>query len=123
MATGIAWQDQQHQELLGKLDELVQAVQYHAGASVVEELLDFLNKYSAMHFEMEEQYMACHKCATCVQHVKCHELFKQQLAEVRALHDHQGPSTLVVLKLQTWLRRWLANHILTLDRRINTPAE
>ncbi|MBK6765901.1 MAG: hemerythrin family protein [bacterium] len=122
MATGLEWQDQRHQELLNKLDELCQAVQYYAGASVVNGLLDFLDDYSQSHFRQEEQYMARNKCGSCAEHQQCHELFKVQLHDVRALYASQGPSTLVILKLQTWLRRWLAMHILTLDRHLTDSA-
>ncbi len=118
LATGLDWQDKQHQEILKQLDQLVAAMQINEGASVVKELMDFLQAYATDHFRDEEQYMLEHNCITCVNHKKCHTDFKTHLAEIRALYDSQGASTMVVLKLQSWLRDWFVSHITSIDKQM-----
>ena len=116
MSTGLAWQDEQHKQIFKKLDELLEAMQQNRGASVVKELLEFLKTYSSKHFEDEEEYMLTHNCTTCIKHKECHSDFKEHLAEIVELYDSQGASTMVVLRLQTWLRDWLIQHIMNIDK-------
>lgn len=116
MSTGLAWQDEQHKEIFKRIDQLLDAMQQNQGSAVVKELLDFLQIYASQHFSDEENYMLTHSCTTCVKHKQCHEEFKEHLAELVAIYDSQGASTIVVLKLQSWLREWLFSHIMNVDK-------
>ncbi len=118
MSTGLTWQDEQHQELFRRIDQLFDAIDQNKGASVVKELLNFLKSYAIKHFEDEEKYMDTHACRTCVKHKECHGEFKEHLDEIIALYEHQGASTMVVLKLQTWMRDWLIGHIMSVDKEM-----
>jgi hemerythrin len=116
MSTGLAWQDEQHKELLLRINQLLEALDNQSAPSVVKELIDFLGEYAMKHFHAEEKYMLEHKCSTCTQHKKCHSEFIHNWTELRALYASHGPSTMVVLKLQRLLRDWLIQHMLTVDK-------
>ncbi|MBL0063105.1 MAG: hemerythrin family protein [bacterium] len=118
MSTGLIWQDEQHKEIFRRIDMLLEAIELNKGASVVKELITFLKSYSLKHFADEEAYMDSHGCRTCVRHKECHEEFKTHLNEIITLYEHQGASTMVVLRLQTWLRDWLISHIISMDKEM-----
>jgi hemerythrin len=118
MSTGLEWQDKQHQELFRRIDSLYEAMQRHEANTVVKELLKFLGDYARTHFMVEEEYMKTHVCSNCEEHIKCHELFTEHLAEIVELYEKQGASTMVVMRLQSWLRDWLINHIMTIDKKM-----
>lgn len=116
MSTGLAWQDEQHKEILKRIDELLEAMSSNHGASVVKDLFDFLEEYSINHFNSEEEYMRQHECSTCDLHVNCHKAFIANLTTLKEMYSRQGPSTMVVMKLQSWLSKWLVDHIMEVDK-------
>jgi hemerythrin len=118
MSTGLEWQDEQHQQIFEQIDKLLEAMRHSAGQSVVKDLIDFLGNYTRTHFEGEEDYMLKHNCTTYAEHKKCHEDFSEQLGELVELYNRQGASTMVVMRLQSWLRDWLINHIMNVDRKM-----
>lgn len=118
MSTGLNWQDEQHKEIFRRIDLLLEAMEQNKGSSEVKELLRFLNSYSLKHFSDEEAYMDAHNCRTCERHKECHEVFRTNLSEIMSMYEHHGASTMVVLKLQTWLRDWLITHILDVDKKM-----
>jgi hemerythrin len=122
MSTGLDWQDEQHKEIFRQIDLLNEAIEQNEGASVVKEMLEFLESYATKHFRDEEEYMHSHGCQTCDLHEKCHQMMLANIAEIRATFDRHGPSTMVVLKLQTLFRDWLLNHILTVDKKMVTTS-
>lgn len=116
MSTGLAWQDEQHKELVQQINRLLEALDNHCAPTVVKELIDFLGEYAMKHFHAEEKYMNEHRCSSCDHHKKCHSEFILHWTELRGLYATQGASTLVVLKLQQFLRTWLIDHMLTVDK-------
>lgn len=125
MSTGLAWQDEQHKEIFKRINQLLEAMQQNHGSSVIAELFEFLREYADRHFSDEEGYMEAHACTTCTLHKKCHEEFKQHLDDLINLYNSQGASTIVVMKLEIWLRDWLIKHIMDLDKlmvRTSTPG-
>jgi hemerythrin len=64
MSTGLSWQDEQHQQIFGQIDKLLEAMRHNAGQKVVKDLIDFLGDYTRTHFKNEEDYMQAHSCAT-----------------------------------------------------------
>lgn len=118
MSTGLAWQDEQHKELVLKINQLLEALDSHSAPSVVKGLIDFLGEYAMKHFHAEEKYMLEHNCSTSPQHRKCHSEFIATWTELRSMYASQGASTMVVLKLQQFLRTWLIDHMLTMDKEM-----
>ena len=126
MSTGLAWQDEQHKQIFQRIDELLEAMSTNQGPTVVKDLLDFLEQYSRDHFKSEEDYMHSHACTTCGLHEKCHQDFIEQLTQLKALYERQGASTIVVMKLEVWLKDWLIKHIMNVDKlmaKTCTPEE
>jgi hemerythrin len=118
MSTGLDWQDMQHKQMLIQIDQLLEAMEQNAGNSVVKSLIAFLEDYARTHFMVEEEYMKNHACLNCEAHIKCHALFTEHLAEIVELYNKQGASTMVVMRLQSWLRDWLVNHIMNVDKKM-----
>ena len=82
MSTGLDWQDDQHKQILNRIDQLLEAMEKHEGAGVVKELIDFLGDYARDHFRDEEEYMQKHHCTTSLVHKQCHEDFIAQLTSL-----------------------------------------
>ena len=121
MSTGLAWQDEQHKEILRRIDQLVDAIEKNQGASVIGELLEFLGEYVDRHFRSEEAFMRKSGCGSCELHAECHRVLRENLAEIKATFNRHGASTMVVVKMQSLVRDWLINHVLAIDKQ--TAAE
>ena len=118
MSTGLEWQDEQHQQIFIRIDQLLEAMRHSAGRGVVKDLLDFLGTYAHDHFKDEEEYMLAHNCSTYAEHKKVHDDFVEQLHELVELYNKQGASTVVVMRLQGWMRDWLIQHIMNVDKKM-----
>jgi hemerythrin len=118
MSTGLDWQDEDHQKIFNRIDQLLDAMQHHSGNTLVKEMLLFLGDYARGHFKREEDYMLAHHCRNYELHKNSHDEFVGHLTEIMELYDRQGASTVVVMRLQGWLREWLINHIMNMDKRM-----
>jgi hemerythrin len=118
MSTGLEWQDEQHQQIFKRIDQLLDAMEHNMGNKVVKDLIDFLGDYARSHFREEEAYMMEHRCTSYGAHKKCHDEFISRLSEIFDLYNKQGASTVVVMRLQSWLCDWLINHIMNVDQKM-----
>ena len=74
MTTGIDELDQQHQELIRRVNAFAEALSTGAGAGQVAELLDFCLAYAEQHFALEEAHMERLNCpAAQIGRASCRE--------------------------------------------------
>jgi len=115
MTTGVASIDEQHQELIAKINELYRI--HLAGATVddIKPVLKFLGDYAKKHFQFEEELMEKTKCP--MHHTNC-------LAHARFLKDYQELVTNFSLdqdadqtatEIERMAARWLSAHICRVD--------
>jgi hemerythrin len=113
-SVGVASIDAQHMSLFDSLNELHTAMLHGKAKTVTGGLLRNLLAYTRDHFSSEEALLARTGFPDLAQHRRHHRELTQQVAGYVERFD-RGEAALSI-HLMTFLREWLANHILREDR-------
>lgn len=117
LASGNAEIDGQHQEIIRRLADLVEALE--AGQRPeIGRLFQFLGDYVAAHFAAEERAMERTAFRGRSVHVAAHARFVCQYGELRRLYEQVGPSLAIAVKTSTWIQDWLESHVHGADRAL-----
>ncbi len=107
--------DSQHMKLISLLNDLNEAMKSGTGNEALERILRELVTYTRTHFAFEEKLMQQHRYGDYPAHKKEHD---KLTAEVQDLQDKfLGGKTMITLKVMQFLKDWLSNHILKIDKR------
>ncbi len=115
---GIDEVDQQHQELVVKLNEFLDACIQQKGKDKIMETLAFLRDYTVEHFRSEEEIMLKYNYPEYAEHKKDHDDFVASVLELEASIQNQGATVVTTLKLNRTLTDWLLSHISKSDMKI-----
>ena len=118
MATGVPTIDQQHQELVRRINELHAACLRGTATDELMKDLDFLGNYATSHFAHEEGIMDRHHCPVAGQNKQAHQKFLKDYQQLMADARAQGASTRVAIQLKKMLADWLAMHICNIDHKL-----
>jgi hemerythrin len=117
LSIGIEEIDNQHKELIKRLDELAQSILQKKGKDKIGKMLKFMSDYGEMHFSSEENYMAKHNYPDLDFHQKQHEKFKtttdKLINELKSEKDMES----FAISVQRYLIDWLILHIKTTDQK------
>lgn len=102
----LIWQELQHQKLFGLLDRL-------ASSEDIAIVLNELHSYAEEHFAIEEAYMRQLSFPETEAHLRAHDKFRHQLAELENNTEH-GDSTREITAM--FLKEWLTRHIYGTDQ-------
>lgn len=107
--------DQQHQQLVGMLNQLHDAMTARHGQAALGQILDDLIAYVHEHFGYEEGLLAKHGYRATSEHLVLHRQLELRVAEFREqyLAGRLGLSPSVL----EFLRNWLVTHIGQQDAR------
>jgi hemerythrin len=112
--TGIVALDNEHRGLVEEINRLYEAVRDKQGETVLADILAMLEKYTVEHFQHEEKLMAEYHFSGLAEHQKIHQ---QLIAEIQEFKKRANPVTEELAReLLTFLREWLLNHILKVDK-------
>lgn len=115
---GVKEVDEQHQELVNKLNDFMEACNNRQGKDKIEETLLFLKDYTVIHFRDEEELMIRTKFPDFEEHKKDHVDFIDTVnALINEVHE-KGTSVLSTIKLNRTLVDWLLTHISKNDIKI-----
>lgn len=117
LASGNAYIDAQHQEILRRLGDLVEALERGERAEIGK-MFAFLGEYVLAHFGEEERAMAASGFPGLNVHRAAHERFVREYGELRRLYETAGPTMGIAVKAATWIRGWLETHALGADRAL-----
>ncbi len=108
--------DEQHKKFILILNDLSDTIDIgeEASASMIGDVLAQLKAYADYHFATEEKYFDAFKFSGTAEHKKVHEDFKIKVAEF--YKDYAGNEAAVSKKVLTFMRQWLKEHILTMDK-------
>lgn len=115
---GVDQVDQQHQELVVKLNEFLDACIQQQGKEKIMETLAFLRDYTVEHFKTEEDIMLKHDYPDYPEHKKDHDDFVASVLELEESIRNQGATIVTTLKLNRTLTDWLLTHISKNDMKI-----
>lgn len=115
---GVKQIDDQHQELVQRLNEFMEACTNQKGKEKIQETLGFLKAYTVEHFRDEEKLMSSVKYPELPAHKKEHDDFVRVIDDLLEQVNAQGISILTTIKLNRTLVDWLINHIQRNDGKV-----
>ena len=119
LITGNKTIDEQHKELISKINGLLEAVEGSQGQAAAMRTLNFLNDYVVYHFDAEEKLQEEVGYPGSADHKKQHEILKQTVADLTdMLNEEEGASPAFVEQLNKKVIEWLYKHIEGFDRSV-----
>ena len=94
------------------------ACQAGKGRAELSNTLKFLQDYTAKHFSDEEKLQLQSRYPDYVNHRKYHEDFKKVVAGICAELEKDGPTIVLVGKVNSTIAGWLINHIKKEDTKV-----
>lgn len=121
LVTGNKMIDEQHSELIGKIDKLMECCRQGGGKIEAIKMLDYLADYTEFHFSEEEKLQEEIAYPAMEEHKKKHAEFKQAVSELHEmLAEQEGPTDEFVEAVNRNVMEWLMNHIKGFDKAIVT---
>jgi hemerythrin len=115
MATGIPQIDEQHQELIAKINELYRIHQAGATVDDIKAMLKFLGEYVKKHFHFEENLMEESKCpmrgTNCIAHARFLQEYQELVSNFSISQDVDQTAS----EIERKAARWLVAHICGVD--------
>jgi hemerythrin len=118
MSVGVALIDDQHRELIERINRLLAAAADRQAHGELPKLLGFLQDYVGTHFGAEEALMAKHHYPDTAAHKAEHVAFVADFVKLRGDLESQGPTAMLVIETQRRVVDWLLNHIGKVDRKL-----
>lgn len=119
LVTGNKLIDEQHKELIAKINELLVAVETSQGQAAAMRTLNFLTDYVMYHFDAEEKLQKEVGYPGLEEHQKQHAILKQTVSDLSdMLIEEEGASPAFVEQLNTKVIDWLYRHIEGFDRSV-----
>ena len=120
LETGFIKVDLQHRQLLKALNNIADSFREGKGTNEIYKTLDFLAKYTVIHFAVEEKLMKMYNYHDYSCHKKCHEDFKATVKElIQKLHN-ESPTEELIVNVTTIIGDWLISHIRVDDIRMGS---
>jgi hemerythrin len=119
LALGVPLIDDQHKELISRVDKLLLACKEGQGNDEVARLLDFLDTYVITHFRDEEKLQQENGFPDYETHKREHATFIANIADLKKRMKAEGNIQLEhVLNANNLLLDWLLRHIAIQDRAL-----
>jgi hemerythrin len=118
LSVGVGLIDDQHKQLIRRLDDLARAVEENQGPKAVATTLSFLTDYTHFHFSAEEGLMLAQEYPRLDEHRALHEEFRTVLKSLDVDFETDGASTFLADQINRFLITWLTNHIGKADREV-----
>ena len=110
MKTGNEDIDQQHLDLLHKVDDLLQAAKAQRGEEEIARLIWFLKRYVRKHFRDEETLQLNCGFSGYQAHKLEHDGFFREVKRLEGRFAAEGPSTVMIVNTVQIMCNWLNNH-------------
>jgi hemerythrin len=105
--------DGQHQQLVALINDLHAAMLQGNGNQALGRILTELVRYAESHFAYEEALLQQRGYSGLAAHRGEHRLLSGQIRELQ--EQFRAGKLLMTIQVMTFLKEWLANHILTRD--------
>ena len=115
---GVPLIDNQHKNLIRRMDKLKHACRLGKGVDEIEKTLRFVVSYLKEHFKDEEKLQSEYKYPQIQEHKKFHADFT--VAVINLVQDFQldGPNQELAGKVNKTLIQWVIRHIRTEDKKL-----
>ncbi|MGE5561118.1 MAG: bacteriohemerythrin [Chloroflexota bacterium] len=116
LSVGVGFIDEQHKELIARVNSFLQAMTQGKGRGEIGGLLVFLSDYVTDHFKAEEDYMARYAYPAAVAHKAQHAAFINDFKDLSREFASQGANSSMTLQVQSRVCDWLRKHIMGTDK-------
>ena len=123
LATGITEVDDQHRELLKRLNDFLDACDAGQGKEDLIGMLQFLDEYVVIHFKTEERLQKLYDYHDRARHREYHRGFIRQLTDLKRRFLLEGPTPDLVKEINRTLVGWLLEHIAEKDREFGAAVK
>ena len=110
--------DEQHKELIAAINSLLEACSKGQGRNQLSTTVKFLYEYTTKHFSDEEKLQLASGYPDYKNHKAYHEDFKKVVLQLGKELDEQGPTIVLVGKINSSIGGWLINHIKREDVKV-----
>jgi len=107
--------DDDHQKLLGMMNELYDVIVAMRSKQVLSRILDELVAYTGYHFGREEKFFAYNGYKDAATHMKEHSDLTKKILEIQKRYN-SGVQP-ITLEVMVFLKDWLFSHILGSDAK------
>jgi len=108
--------DHEHQNLVRYINVLQQTMEIDANPEVIDDVLQGLTDYAAVHFTVEEELMKAYDYPDFGNHKMAHGKFTAKLGELITMYGSSRAA--VAQPLLDFLMSWLIEHILKVDVKL-----
>ncbi len=115
LKVGVDLIDDQHKQLIEKMNELDRAVKHSRGVPKIIKTLDFLIEYTDFHFGTEEKNMVEMAYPKYEYHSGQHKEFVNTLKNLEMDFEEEGATQALAESINTFMFNWLVKHIKTVD--------
>ena len=124
---GVDMIDEQHRQLFDKIEHLLEIAKggsWESNRRECMEIIDFLVRYTIIHFETEEKFQKEKGYISYEEHVKIHKDFTNTVLVYKDLLSNNFSSKTLKSFIGTLLA-WLVNHVCVCDKKIvrNIPIQ
>jgi hemerythrin len=106
--------DTQHKTLIRLINELHAGMSAGKGKQALGKILDDLVKYTESHFAYEEQMLKQKEYSKLAAHRSVHARLTREVIELR--DRHRNAQLTITIQVMTFLKSWLADHIMVHDQ-------
>jgi hemerythrin len=117
-SVNVAEIDNQHKLLVESLNGLYEAMLTRKAKEIIDGILKGLTDYAGVHFSYEERLMQMHGYPDYSEHKKKHEAFIKKVTDFT--EKHKRGSLMVSMEVLNFLKEWLRDHILVIDKQYST---
>ena len=119
LETGNELIDQQHKELIDRVNKLVESCEKGTEKRTAIQTLNFLLDYTVFHFEAEEKLQEEAGYPNLEGHKAQHQAFIKAVHELmEMLEEEEGPTGAFVAAVNKNITEWLLNHIQVQDKAV-----
>ena len=117
LSVGIDLINEQHKQLIERLNSISDAVDTHQGIDKILSTLTFLYDYTNVHFSTEEKYMRKFDYPGRKLHMAQHVEFFDMIETMRKDFEEEGATRALGESINTFLGNWLITHIKGIDSK------
>jgi hemerythrin len=110
--------DKQHKRLVNLINMLHDSMRMGKGKEVLGKVLEELTDYTVYHFDSEEKLLMQYEYPSYTLHKKEHENLTKQVKEIKEQFD--SGDTILTVEFMGFLKDWLNNHILQVDKKYSS---
>lgn len=107
--------DAQHQEFIGYINELCDAMNKGQSKAILHDLLKKLANFASHHFQVEEKYMQEFHYPDYETHKIEHTKFLNKITQFKK--DYESSKHFVSVEIIAFLKDWFVNHVLIVDQK------